>query len=185
VETEAAEAATAAADNAERTARVIAALRERVGDGGRVTTVGYSLSPRYVHDEGGREPRISGYVAQNQVRAETGDLPAVGELLDAAIAAGANRVDGLQFTLSEESPRKREALAAAAADARAQAATLAAALGVGLGEVVSATTTEAAVPIPMPYARMAMESAQATPIEPGEVTVRATVRVVFAIGAGE
>ena len=69
----------------------------------KLTTTGYGLDPQYAPIKSGEpnQPRIVGYVARNQVRAETHAIEAVGKLIDAATTAGANRVDGLEFTLEQ------------------------------------------------------------------------------------
>ena len=74
-------------------------------------------------------------------------------------------------------------LTRAGREARAQADAAAAALGVRLGRVLSAQAGGGAPPpMPMPMMRqMEMASSVTTPIEPGEVTVRAALTVTFEI----
>src|SRR5262249_6284309 len=144
----------------------------------RLTSTRYVLEPRYDTSKRaeGNELRIIGYVARNEVEVETRQIANVGKLLDAAVAAGANRISSLEFTLSDRSQQLREALTKAGAEARAQAESIAAALGVKLKNVVSANT--GAMPIVQPrrfegFAAQAMEARAPTPIEPGAVTVSA------------
>ena len=117
------------------------------------------------------------------MRVESRDLTKVGELIDTAIAAGANRTDVLSFMLENRAPSLREALRKAGAEARAQAESIAEALGVKLGEVLNAST--AGVPMPQPIYKermMAMAAdAVSTPVEPGEVEVNATLTVSYRI----
>lgn len=184
VETVAARADAAVTDNAERSTRVAAAVKALLGPRDRVETTGYALHPRYEHQEGRQEPRISGYVASNEVRVELHDVETVGKVIDAAIQAGANRVGSLQFTAEDPRAAQAEALELAGKRARAQAEAIARALGVQLGAVQSAASGY--TPPPMPkrmeaFAAMARDSMAATPIAPGEVTVSAEVSVVYAI----
>lgn len=185
VETTAENAAKATNENARRTTAVIDALKKKIGNQDRVTTTGYSLQPQYANRRPGSEapPEITGYVASNRVRVESRDLTKVGELIDAAIAAGANRTDALYFTLENRSPHLREALTEAGAEARAQAESIAAALGVSLGEVLNASTTGAPIPGPIYRERMVAMAADAmsTPVEPGEVEVTAILSVTYRI----
>jgi uncharacterized protein YggE len=185
VETTADTAARATTENARRTTAVIDALKKKIGSQDRVTTTGYSLQPRYASRRPGSDapPEITGYVSSNQVRVETRGLDAVGELIDAAIAAGANRTDGLSFTLQNRSPHLRAALEKAGAEAQAQAQAIAAALQVKLGEVLSAATSGAPMPQPLYKTRMLAMAAEAvsTPVEPGEVEVSATLTVSYRI----
>jgi uncharacterized protein YggE len=185
VETTAPKAADAVSQNAALSTKVANALKGLVGRDDKVTTTRYSLEPRYEPAKRNEpsEPRIIGYVAQNEVQVETHKIDGVGQLIDASSAAGANRVSGLQFTLANRSEPLRAALQKAGAEARAQAESVAGALGVKLKEVVSATTS--APPIIQPrYFERGMAAAAArppTPIEPGTVSVSATLQVVYEI----
>jgi uncharacterized protein len=184
VETTAESAAKATSENARRTTAVIDALKKKIGDKDRVTTTGYSLQPQYANRRPGSDapPEIAGYVAFNQVRVESRDLTKVGDLIDAAIAAGANRTDALSFNLENRAPHLREALKKAGAEARAQAESIAEALGVKLGEVLNASTAGVSMPVPMYKERMmAMAADVSTPVEPGEVEVNATLTVTYRI----
>ena len=97
VETTAQEATAAVEQNAARTAKVAAAIKPKLGAKDRTSTTRYALEPRYQQAERGSTdvPKIVGYVAYNEVRVETHALDAVGQLIDAGVAAGANRVSQL------------------------------------------------------------------------------------------
>jgi len=108
----------------------------------------------------------------------------VGALIDAAIGAGANRIDSVSFTLRDQSAPRNEAIAKAAADAVSQARALAAALGVKLKRVLRASTTSEPRPIrfmSMNVARMAAAPSEPTPISAGQITVPATVSLSYEI----
>ena len=180
IETHATTAEEAASRNGALAQKIIGALKSKLEGKGKISTGGYSLNPEY-DQRSGRESKIVGYAAQNSITAETGALDLLGALIDAAISAGANRVNYLNFALKDDSKVRSEAITIATRDAKAQADALAAALGVKLGKVVKATTIEAARPIPMQ--RMGMMAAEkvATPVEPGEVSVPVTVSLTFLI----
>jgi uncharacterized protein len=186
VETTAPKAADAVYDNATRSTKVAAALKALIGTNDKITTTRYALEPRYESVKPGErtEPRIVGYVARNEVQVETHAIDTTGKLIDAAIDAGANRVNSLQFTLSNRNESLRAALQKAGAEARAQAESVAAVLGVKLKGVASATTTTAA---PRYFeargftGMAAMEARAPTPIEPGTVSVSATLQVTYEI----
>ena len=179
VETAADRASEAVEQNADRSSKVAAAIKQRLDSKDRVSTTRYSLEPRYQQPERGSTapPRITGYVARNEVRLETHRLDRVGQLIDAASGAGANRISELQFTLEDRNPQLRAALAKAGEESRAQAESIASALGVSLKQVVAASTQFAPI-VPRRYegaAMMAAAEARApTSVEPGEVTVSAT-----------
>jgi uncharacterized protein len=182
IETHGATAEEAANRNAALAAKVIAALKSKLGDKGKISTNGYSLNPEYDQRPNREKPTIVGFTAQNSVTVDTGALDLAGPLIDSAIAAGANRVNFVNFTVKEDSKARGEAIAIATRKARAQADALAAALGVKLGKVVKATTVSEVRPVPMQGMAMATSFARAaTPVEPGEVTVPANVSLVFEI----
>jgi len=182
IDTQAKTAEEAAARNAALATKVIDALKSKLGDKGKITTGGYSLDPQY-DQRPNAKPTIIGYNAQNTVTVNTGALDLVGALIDSAIAAGANRVNSLSFSVKDDTKARTEAIAIATRDARAQADALATALNVKLGKVLKATTVSQERPIPIRMARgaMAMSANVATPVEPGEVTVPATVSLTFEI----
>jgi len=182
IDTQAKTAEEAAARNAALATKVIDALKSKLGDKGKVTTGGYSLDPQYDQRPNGR-PTIIGYNAQNTVTVNTGALDLVGALIDSAIAAGANRVNSLSFSVKDDTKARTEAIAIATRDARAQADALASALNVKLGKVLKATTVSQEQPISFrtPVVAMASSASVATPVEPGEVTVPATVSLTFEI----
>ena len=184
VETTAGRATEAAAENAKRSAAVVAALKSLLGSDGTVGTTRYTIEPRYESTRPGEthEPRITGYVARNEVQVECGRVDKLGGLIDAATAAGANGARGLQFSFSKEDELLRAALEKAGADARAQAEGAARGLGVRLKRVLSADT--GARPVPVRFAAMEASApgrGAATPIEPGEGTVSASLQVTYEI----
>lgn len=144
VETHAHTAEQAVRSNAQLAQKVTQAIQFKLGDKGKLWTVGYNLSPDYSNPRPGEEtPKIIGYRAANSVHVETGAIDLVGALIDAATAAGANRVDSINFGLRDQSKTRNEAITKASKDAQAQAQTLASALGVKLKAVFRATTKQA------------------------------------------
>jgi len=181
IDTHAKTAEEAASLNAALATKVIDALKAKLGDKGKVTTGGYSLDPEY-DQRPNAKPTIIGYNAQNTVTVNTGALDLAGTLIDAAIAAGANRVNSLNFSVKDDTKARTEAIAIATRDARAQAEALASALNVKLGKILKATTASQERPTPIRMGRAyAMSASVATPVEPGEVTVPATVSLTFEI----
>ncbi|MEX2571233.1 MAG: SIMPL domain-containing protein [Gemmatimonadota bacterium] len=188
VETTGETAAEAAASNADLMDRVIQALRGAGVGADDIMTSGYALYPVYAQQNRGSEmdpPQITGYRASNQVSVETMDMEGIGSLIDAGLAAGANRLHGVSFELRNSAATEAAALENAVGEARAAAETMARALGVQLGAVLDASTgTEPVRPLYRAVAQDRMESMAAaapTPIEPGQQTVRATASLVFAI----
>lgn len=178
VQTRAATAAQAGADNARKTRAVIDAVKARGIPAAQIATSEYNLYPEYDHREQPREgpqtPRVIGYVATNTVRIEVRQLDQVGPVIDAALAAGANMVNTIQFSASNVDAARRTALAEAVARARADAEALAKAAGGSLGELLELNTQSPPVrPMYGAERLMRMDAAGAaqTPIEPGQQTL--------------
>jgi uncharacterized protein len=176
VTTQAATAAAALAQNSAETAKMIAALKDAGVAAKDIQTQSVSLQPR-TNDTG---DGIIGYTAQNSVGATARDIGHLGAVIDAAVAAGANTVDGPSLTRDDTDALYRDALKAAVADARAKAGALADAAKLSLGAVQSMSEGGGAVPLPFAAARPA--DTVSTPIEPGTQQVQATVTVTFALG---
>jgi uncharacterized protein YggE len=181
VTTRAATSQAAASENARQASAVVDALRTAAGPSATIETISYTVTPDIQPSREDGDARITGYTATNIVRV-TGPVAQVGDTIDIALKAGANRVHHINFTLKDEQAAGAEALRAAVDNARSRAGTLADALGVTIGRVVSATTGQEPVVRPfvatMPYAAEARAS---TPIQPGTVEVRATVTLTFEI----
>jgi len=165
-------------DNAKRMEDVIAAIRRAGVAADDVATAWVNLYPRY--DDAG--VTIVGYTAENQVNATVRDMDSIGEVIDAAIAAGANLSSGISFGLSDESQGVEAALADAVADARSKAEALAAATGAQLGVVVQ--VVESGTPAPSPLYRdyaVAEAASAAPPIETPTIERQVSVSVTWAL----
>jgi uncharacterized protein YggE len=170
VRTTAPTAAAALAANSSAVARVIAALK-RVG----VKTIQTQQVSLYPQTDA--KSKVTGYVAQNTVTV-TAPVADAGKLIDAAVGAGADTVDGPSLGVSIQGRLYRQALQQAVADARAKAGALAHAGGFGIGRVL--TVSEQSQQPPVVYAA-AGKDAGSTPVEPGTQTVTADVQVTFAL----
>lgn len=164
--------------------RILAAIRGTGVQDLVIQTSTLSLQPVFSFEQrpsGQSEPKLIGYRATSTVQVRSGDLTAVGRLIDAGVGAGANRVDGISFDVKDDTKARADALAAAAKHARAQAEVMANALGLKLGRVVQAHT--GVRDVPSPIARFggmkAMAESAPTPVEPGEMTVSAEATVTF------
>ena len=181
-----AETARAALDaNSRAMAEVIAAMREGGVAERDLQTAGFSIQPRYVYPKPRNEqpPRIVGYTVRNSLSVRVRDLEDLGALLDRSVTLGVNEGGGVRFTNADPSAALAEARAAAVRDAMARAQTMAGAAGVKLGDVLEISEqTLGSGPRPVYAARaMAMEAADAVPIQAGENSYRVVVQVSFAI----
>jgi uncharacterized protein YggE len=105
-----------------------------------------------------------------------------GELVNAAIAAGATGTRGPNFFAGNPELAFNDALLAAFAQAKAKATALATSAGASLGQVLSIEEgTEVSETTPVNAGAKGVEAAPSPPVKPGNSTVTATVRVVFAL----
>ncbi len=140
-------------------------------------TTGLSLNPNWVMNAAGTAQEIQGYTASSTLTVRIDALDAAGAILDAAIADGANTLNGLTFGLTDPRPLEDDARKAAVADALARAQVLAQAAGETLGPIVSITEGSGGQqPMPMLF-KAAADSA--VPLAAGEVGVSAEVTIVW------
>jgi uncharacterized protein YggE len=174
VQTRAATAAKASAENAIKQRAVIDAIRAQGVAPEQISTVNYSLNAEQeFNPQGGdKAPKVIGYIATNTVRVEVRKIDQVGPLIDAAIAKGANDVSSLDFHSSAPDSLRRVALADAYRQAFADATVLARAAGGQLGELMHLSTGSLGGP-PQPYAIQirGAKAATTTPIETGELSM--------------
>jgi uncharacterized protein YggE len=156
-------------------ARVIVDALEKSGVGSSdIQTTQVSLWPQ----TSSNGTRITGYQASNSVQV-TAPLGKAGRLVDAAVRAGANNVDGPNLDTAEKGSLYAEALRRAVADAKTKALAIADATGVALGDVRK-VTEGSSEPTPVVYA--AADAAAAPPIEAGTQKIQASVTVTYSAG---
>ena len=114
-------------------AAVVEALTEAGLDEKNISTNYIYISPRY--DYSGDTERLVGYSINNSMTISTEKIDNIGTYIDAAFAAGANTFDSINFSVSDDSAARMQALELAVQDARQKAETIAAASGKKLGEI--------------------------------------------------
>lgn len=134
VVTQSGQALTAQQENA-RKSKAVADAVKAASPSAETKTSDYALQPQYDYRDN-RLPKIVGYDARNSVIITMTDLQAVGAVIDAATAAGANSVGGISFNLKQTSPARGQALAEATQQAMNKAHSIAQALGGRVSRVV-------------------------------------------------
>jgi uncharacterized protein YggE len=183
VVTESETAAAALKANSAALAKVLEAIRSFGVEAKDLQTSGLSLEARYYRPEkpsATDRPRIIGYTALNEITVRVRDLAKLGDLLDKVAVAGANRIDGIEFIVSNQEGLLDEARQKAVTDAKSKADLYARAAGFTLGKVMS--LTEETVPSSRPMGRaMVMSAAAPVPVEAGEMKLSVRVRVVWSL----
>ena len=180
VQSRATTVAGATADNSRRQRAIIDTLRALGLGSDQIATVNFNVSPEMQYPPN-QSPKVTGYVVTNTVRASLRRVEDVGRTIDAALAKGANEVSGVEFTSSRADSARRAAIAEAVAHARADAETMAKAAGGSLGQLLELSSgVEPIRPFDATMARARVAAAVPTPIEPGQLTVIATVTARWA-----
>jgi len=174
----------ASQQNAAATTEVLGAVKRVIGSNGQIKTSGFFASPQMQYPKGGGTPKITGYAVNNRISITVDDLALVSKTIDAAIGAGASRVEGVNFDLKDDQEVRGRALSEASRKAYAGAEAIAKALNLNVVGVLQAQTgTEAPPPAPRLFsaAQSVTVGQEATPIEPGEIEIRATVTVTLEV----
>jgi uncharacterized protein YggE len=160
----------------DRAQKVIDALHDAGVDDEDNQTADLSVQP-VLNDDGA----VTGYEASNTVSVRIHDLAKAGAIVDAAAAKAGDdiRVQGITFSIDDDSSLLASARTKATKRARAQAEQLASGADVEVGEVRS--ITEASSNTPIAYAGDAAEKAASTPVMAGTQTLTVQATVVFAI----
>ena len=179
VTTEGQTAAAALAENARRMTALTQALR-RAGVAERdIQTSNVSVNPQQEYREG-QAPRITGYQANNTVTARVRNVDNLGRVIDAAVGAGGNTVNGVSFAHQNVDAQLDAARRAAIAEARRRAELYASALGMRVQRIVAVQEGGGfSPPMPVPYAARMDAQQMSTPISPGEIETRVNVSVTF------
>ncbi len=159
--------------------RVLKALKDAGVAENDTQTTGFNVNVRQ-----DREGKPSGYEVSNMVRVRIRDLDKVGSTIDAALAAGANQLYGIQFTLADPTAAQTAARADAVADAKARATELAGEAGVSLGDIVQVSNVVGGGPLFAEAAVKGMGAAaarQSIAVQSGELEVSAQVQIVYAL----
>lgn len=182
VETKGETAAKAQQANADRFAAVEKALYEFKIDKKDVQTSGFQVYPEYNYTEkDGR--KLVGYNATHSLQVAYRQLDDIGKLLDALSAAGANRIDGVQFGTEKAEQYELEALKKAMANAKAKADTLASSAGRQVKGVINivqgASQTPPIVMTNVVAKSMAMADMATTSVQSGQIEISANVTVQY------
>ena len=141
------------------------------------------LSPVYTTRRPGSssEPRVVAYRASNMVSVRLENLSLVGLVIDAAMKAGGNQLQGVHFALRNDLSAREQALKEAVKAASQKAKAISEALDVKIIEVIEVNEGSVSVRRVQPQ-RIEASLAAATPVSPGQLTVSASVTIRYRIG---
>jgi uncharacterized protein len=174
-----------AKDRNAKTSENVRATLKRIGISEKdIETSSFSLNPRYRYDKDSGESILSGYTLSNQLKVSSKNIDMAGKIIDTSVDAGANGVDRVTFTLSEDKKSQvfSQALDKASREARQKAMSIASSLDVRLGNLVSVEESNFNyVAFDYSARNILMESKSATEISPEKVSVSARISVSYEI----
>lgn len=173
-------AAEAQAENAGIMEDVINAIQEKGISKANIQTIGFNIWPEMKYEQN-QPAKIVGYRCSNQVIVTVEDMNIISKILDGGISAGANNVQGIEFSKKNDLEAKKEALTEAVKEAQAKAEAIAKASGLtikGIDNIV-----EGGVEV---YPKVnALESRggalSTTPISSGMIEVRGSVTTTYKV----
>ena len=185
VETQADSVQQAVADNRDKMTQLLDALKTLSIADKDIQTTNYGVyTQREPAPEGKGGLGPTSYHVNNQVSVTVRDVSRLGNVLDKAVAAGANNIYGVNFGVADTSKLQAEARTKSIADAKARAESLAKLAGVTLGDVIAVSEVIGGSGPIYESPRMAASAGLGgggAPIQPGELEVNMSVQVTFAI----
>jgi len=164
--------------------KVMDALKQSGVQQNETSTSAFSIKPNYNYSKYGDRGNLSGFTVSNSIQIESSSINNVSQWIDTAVQAGANTVNDVYFSVSEEKLQniKNMLLKEAVANAKTKADIVAAASGLNIAGIKSITVGEIGIPpVPGPlYSKsVSSDEASSTPILAGEQEVSTTVSIVY------
>lgn len=180
VETVNADPAQAVAENNTKMTAVMEALKALGIPETDIQTVNYTMWIEQVVDRDGVPTGETKYHVSNQIRVKVTDFSKTGDVLQAALAEGANTVAGVEFAVSDPTALQQQARDKAMADAQAKAGQLATGFNVTLGPVRNINEFSGIVQ-PVAAIPLGAGGDSKVPVSGGSFSVSVEVQVVYDI----
>lgn len=187
VVTDSLKAADSQKKNAEVSAQVVSALQQAGFSRDSIETVSYSLQENREWEDFSRKYVLKGYKTINSLKVSSKNTGDAGKIIDAAIGAGANQIDSIAFSLTDDTVKelKLEALKKASEDTISKSSAIAGAVGVKVKQLETITENQTYYyPVYKSYAApeaSGIASDFSTQILEGQIKVSAQVSAVYSI----
>lgn len=163
-------------------AAILAALKELGVADPDIQTSAFSVYAQPdIDPQTGQSKGTITYIVDNTVSITMRDLNKVGQVLSQVVAAGANNIYGVSYTVSDQSKLEAEARDKAMADAKARAEQLAKAAGVTLDRPMTISEYSNG---PQPVMRDLVQGgamANAVPVSSGQIQVSLQINITYLI----
>lgn len=154
--------------------------------GENVKSTGYNLEPVYTYNDGKRKQ--NGFRASTTMKVKVENLDRLSEILDKSVTRAGANVSRVEFGLNNKNIVEQRLLTEAVTNARSKAELVATAGGRSLGVMIQANISSSGgenhvvMNSPMLMAKMdRAEGGTPTELNPGTITVRSSVNLVFAL----
>lgn len=165
-------------ENARIINQVLNTLKKMGVSSNDIQTQSYRINPQYDYVEG--KQIFRGYRVEHSLRITIRLINRIGEIIDAAVASGANNVSSIEFSVKDPSGYYQRALAMAIDDALAKARTLGQKLRIVVSDVPVQIVEEGFQnkSQPEPYVLQAT-AGDTTQIQAGQIEITAKVNAIF------
>jgi len=183
VHTENADANAAVTGNASQAQKGVDAMKALGIEVKDIRTSNFSISPQQQYDENGKLTGVI-FIVDNTVYVTMRDLTKIGDVLGAAVSAGANSIYGITFDVADKTVALASGRKTAVENARKQAEELAEAAGVELGAVQNLNyynTYPVMIDGKGGGAMMDSAAVSSVPVTPGQLSFMVDVNIVYLI----
>ncbi len=143
-----------------------------------LVTASYNIGAQYDYSSYSDKRTLTGYRVSHVLRVTVRDLSRLGQVIDAAAAAGANECYGVSFFSSKTDEARDQALVSAVSEARRKAGLLAEAAGMKLGAVLGLSENGGSS-YSVTYDMDMAAEAKGTQILSDDLNITASVTVTF------
>ncbi|WP_054023996.1 SIMPL domain-containing protein [Bacillus sp. FJAT-28004] len=164
-------------ENTQITTDIIQALLDLGIPREHIQTNDYRIEMVYDYPDG--KQVFQGYKLTHLLQITIDQVDQTGYVVDTAVSHGANTVSSIQFSIKERKRFEIEALSLAVQNARLKATAISNSLGTSISRVPIKVQELSRSSEPIPVQRTFQSDALVTPIEPGQLTIYAAVRVWY------
>ncbi|WP_242219088.1 SIMPL domain-containing protein [Bacillus cereus group sp. BfR-BA-01380] len=166
----------AQAENAALSTNLLASLKQLGITEQNIKTLSYTITPQYEFVN--EKPVLRGYQVEHLYEIIVLNVQKAGEVLEAAVANGANVARGLVFRVSAPNAYYKQALVLAVQNAQEKARTVASTYNLHINPVPLSLVEESSQ-MPREFVAYSAVHSGAPPIQSGEIEIISTVRAVF------
>jgi uncharacterized protein YggE len=177
VQTKEATALASVQNNAAKMNKVYDALKKIGISEDNISTANYSLYQENYWKDGKDIPGL--YVTSNNITVILEDVEKSGLVIDTAISAGVNQMNGISFLVKDSKAAVEQARRLAFQQAKEKAELFAEEAGCKLGKVISIMENSGSYPVVREMADAKMMATNSTTISAGQDSITASVSVVF------